>query len=121
MKITNKQIRQIIKEELDYVLNETIPSDPGLGNQPNQFWRAMSDYSEKWLKQNGQMLMSDNELKKYFLNLKGKLSAVVRDDSQVNSENANAALIPINTYYPEIAEELISNAEKTFDRLTIGR
>ena len=121
MKFTSKQLKQIIKEELDNVLNEMIPTDPGLETMPRPFWTAMSDQADKWLKQNGQMLAADSQLTNYWHNLMGKLKAVIQDDSEVNIQNANTALIPLSTYYPEVAQALISGAEQTNKTLTLGR
>ncbi|QDP62108.1 MAG: hypothetical protein GOVbin1807_107 [Prokaryotic dsDNA virus sp.] len=121
MKITNEQLRQIIKEELENVLNETIPTDPGLESMPRSFWTAMSDHTDKWLKQSGQKLATDNQFWIYFNNLRGKLKAVIADDSEVNIKNANTAMIPLSTYYPEVAQEFISGAEQTNSGLTFGK
>ena len=122
MKLTNKQLRQIIKEELENVLNETIPTDPGLDTMPRPFWTAMSDYTGKWIKQSeAQELAKDSQFWTYYNNLTGKLKAVIADDSEVNIKNANTAMIPISTYYPEVAQAFISGAEETNSALTLGR
>ena len=81
----------------------------------------MSDYLGKWFKQNKEMWESDNRLRNALVKLHGGLQTVIKDDSKENAAAASKSMIPLNTYYPEIADELVSNAEKTFDRLTIGR
>tara|TARA_Y100001963_G_scaffold151876_1_gene235571 strand:- start:130 stop:621 length:492 start_codon:yes stop_codon:yes gene_type:complete len=163
MKITKSKLKQIIKEELNRVLNEsptketeleesalqaafektvarqakeklaaTLPkrrtnvtglADPDMADMPNQFWRAMSDNLDIWIKQNWKAIQAlpDSQLHNELMELSGALSAVIKDDSKLNSENANKSLGIINTFYPEIARWLITQAEKTFDRLTVGR
>ena len=122
MKLTNNQLRQLIKEEIDSVLNEMIPTEiPNAGNMPGPFWTSMRDYLGKWFKNNRNQWQSDNRLRNYLVDLDGKLAQVAKSDEKVNIDNANQALTRLNTQYPDIATELFNGAKEANSALTLGR
>ena len=97
MKLTNEHLRKIIKEELENVLSEAIPTEyPGLENQPSQFFRAMNDYLGKWFKQNKEMWESDSRLRNALVKLHGGLQNVIKDDSKENAAAASKSMIDLH-------------------------
>lgn len=95
MKLTNKQLKQIIKEELNKVLNE---SDQWYGKMPEDLW-SMSDWEDA-----RDMLGRGEEFDAYFQNQKSEhLQMKIKQLEQEIQDEKGSMGDPQNQYDSGVA------------------